>query len=183
MKARFRILIFTLAVFLLASCASLIGERHIDIPLATLQQALSNRFPFNNRYLELFDITVSNPRVALQPDTQRIITSMDTSIAPPFLNRVWTGSFAVSGILRFDSSRNALVLGEPRMEKFQVDGLDARYTSQLTKVSGLLVEQLLKETPLYTFRQEDLQYAGTSFMVSKITTKADGLMVTFEPVK
>jgi hypothetical protein len=40
---------------LLASCASLLGPRDVEIPLSTLQQAVSRKFPFNSRYLELLD--------------------------------------------------------------------------------------------------------------------------------
>jgi hypothetical protein len=172
-----------IAAWLLASCATLLGPREVEIPLARLQEAIAGKFPFNNRYLELIDIYVSNPRVSLQPDTNRITTSMDTSIAPPFLNRSWKGNLAISGNLRFDPSRNALVLGEPRVEQFAFDGIDPALTNQVRKIGGLLAEQLLRNTTLYTFRPEDLRYAGTSFTLSKITTRPDSLVVTFEPAK
>jgi hypothetical protein len=182
MKTRLRIILIA-AAWLLASCATLMGPRDVEIPLAKLQQAIAGRFPFNNRYLELLDINVSNPRVSLQPDTNRITTSMDTAIAPPFLNRSWRGNLAVSGNLKFDPSRNALVLGDPRLEQFAIDGMDPALTSQVRKIGGLLAEQLLRDAPLYTFKPEDLRYAGVSFTLSKITTRADSLVVTFEPAR
>jgi hypothetical protein len=172
-----------LLIALLASCATMMGPREMEIPLARLQEAIANRFPFNNTYLELLDIRVINPRVALQPDTNRILTSMDASIAPPLTNRSWTGNFSVSGQLKFDPSRNALVLSEPRVETFNVSGLDPLYANQIGKVGRLIAEQLLKDIPLYTFRPEDVRYAGTAFNPTKITTKATGLVVTFEPAR
>ncbi len=172
-----------LVMALLASCATMMGPREVEIPLARLQEAISSRFPFNNRYLELLDIRVINPRVALQPDSNRILTSMDASIAPPLTNRSWTGNFSVSGQLKFDPSRNALVLSEPRVETFNVNGLDPLYANQIGKVGRLIAEQLLKDIPLYTFRPEDVRYAGTAFNPTKITTKATGLVVTFEPAR
>jgi hypothetical protein len=172
-----------IAAWLLASCATLLGPRDVEIPLSKLQQAVAGRFPFNNRYLELLDINVSNPRVSLQPDTNRITTSMDTSIAPPFLNRSWRGSLAISGNLKFDPSRNALVQGEPRLEQFAIDGMDPALTGQVRKIGGLLAEQLLRDAPLYTFKPEDLRYAGTPFTLSKITTRPDSLVVTFVPAR
>lgn len=168
---------------LLASCASLLGPRDIEIPLATLQDRIASRFPFNSRYLELLDISVSNPRIALQPESNRILTSMDVSFAPPFMNRSWTGSFAVSGQLRLDLARNAIVLSEPRVEKFAVNGLDMPYANQIAKIGSLLAEQLLQDMPLYTFHPDDLRYAGAYFTPSRITTTATGLVVTLVPAR
>jgi hypothetical protein len=168
---------------LLASCATLMGQRNVDIPIEKLQQALSEKFPFNNRYLELLDIRVTNPRVSLQPETNRITTSMDTAISPPFLKGSWTGKLAISGNLKFDASRNALVLGEPRVEQFAIDGLDPLYANRIAKVGSLLAEELFKDSTLYTFKPEDLRYAGTYFTLSKITTRPNGLVVTLDPVR
>jgi hypothetical protein len=183
MKSKLNLLLLTASLWLLASCATLMGPREMEIPLSRIQDAVANKFPFNNRYLELLDIYVTNPKVALQPDTNRIVTSMDTSIAPPFLNRSWKGNLAVSGIPKFDAARNALVLGEPRVEQFDVDGFGGAYSNQLRKVGTLLAEQLMADAPLYTFKPEDLRYGGTSFTLSKITTKSNSLVVTFEPTK
>jgi hypothetical protein len=183
MKSVLQASMLVVITLLLASCASLMGPRNVEIPLAQLQEKIAGRFPFNNRYLELLDINVSNPRVTLQPETNRITTSMDTSIAPPFINKSWKGNLAVSGNLKFDPSRNALVLGEPRVEQFVIDGLDPGYARQVTRVGSLLAEQLLQDIPLYIFRPEDLRYGGTDFILSKITTRPNSLVVTFEPAK
>lgn len=169
--------------FVLSSCATLLGPREVEIPLARLQESIAGRFPFNNRFLELLDIRVTNPRVTLQPGTNRILTSMDASVAPPLTNRTWNGNFAVSGQLRVDPSRNALVLAEPRVETFNVHGLDPLYANQITRVGSLLAEQILKDVPLYTFRPEDFRQAGTAFTPTKITTGTNALVVTFEPAR
>ncbi|HEY0843938.1 MAG TPA: DUF1439 domain-containing protein [Noviherbaspirillum sp.] len=167
----------------LSSCATMLGPRDVEIPLVRLQESLSNRFPFNNRILELLDIRITNPRLSLQPDTNRVLTTMDAAVAPPFMNRSWNGNLAISGQLRVDPSRNALVLAEPRVESFNISGLDPLYANQIGKVGSLVAEQLLKDVPLYTFRPEDFRYAGTAFNPTKITTRANALVVTFEPAK
>lgn len=183
MKLRHASFAMFFMALLLASCATMLGTREMEIPLSRLQDAVATRFPFNNRYLELLDIRVTNPRVSLLPDSNRVLTSMDTSVAPPFLKRAWNGNFAVSGQLRFDPARNALVLAEPRVEQFVVNGLDPLYANQITKVGTLLAEQLLKDIPLYTFQPDDLRFSGTRFNPTKITTRQNGLVVTFEPAR
>lgn len=176
-------LLLMVMALVLSSCATLMGSRDVEIPLAKLQESIANRFPFNNRFLELLDIRVTNPRIALQPDTNRVLTSMDASVAPPFMNRSWTGNLAISGQLRVDPSRNALVLSEPRVETFNVNGLDPLYANRIAAAGSLLAEQLFKDLPLYTFRPEEFRYAGTSFNPTKITTRANALVVTFEPAR
>lgn len=183
MKLRFATLAWITLALLLASCASLLGPRDVEIPLARLQQSIANRFPFNNRYLELLEVRVTNPRISLQPDTNRIVTSMDTSIAPPFTDKSWNGSLAISGQLQIDPSRNALVLAEPRVENLAINGLDSPYAKQIARIASLVGEQLLKDLPLYTFQPNDFRYGGSNFFPTKITTRASGLVVTFEPVR
>ena len=183
MKFRLAHLIWIAALLLLASCASLLGPHEVEIPLARLQQTIATRFPFNNRYLELLDVRVTNPRVALQPETNRIVTSMDTSIAPPFTDKSWNGSLSISGQLQVDPSRNALVLVDPRVENLAIAGLDSPYARQIARIAGLLGEQLLKDLPLYTFQPSDFHYGGTNFFPVRITAKATGLVVTFEPAR
>lgn len=183
MKRRFVSFALIFMALVLSSCATLLGPRNVEIPLARLQESIAGRFPFNNRFLELLDIRLTNPRVTLQPESNRILTSMDASVAPPFMKNSWTGNFAVSGQLRVDPSRNALVLADPRVETFNVNGLDPLYANQLTRVGSLLAEQLLKDMPLYTFRPEDFSYGGTTFNPTKITTGTNGLVVTFEPAR
>jgi hypothetical protein len=183
MNPRLLSFVSTALTLLLASCASLLGPRDVEVPLSTLQDAVSRKFPFNSRYLELLDINVSNPRIAMQPESNRVLTSMDVSFAPPFMNRSWNGNFAVSGRLRFDAARNAIVMAEPHVEKFAVDGLDMPYAAQLVKIGRVLTEELLQDVPLYTFRPDDLHRAGTYFTPSRISTTARGLVVTLVPAR
>jgi hypothetical protein len=178
--AFFLILCFSL---LLAACAGFMGPREVDLPLYRLQEALNRKFPFNNRYLDLLDIHIANPQLSLQPGTNRLSVMLDADASPPFLGQSWKGRFALSGALRYDSGRNAIMLADPRVENVAFDGVDPTYNRQLAKVGSLIAEQLLKDTPLYTFRPEDLRYGGTSFIPTQIVAKASGLVVTFEPAR
>jgi len=185
MKIR-QVTLFTLIALMvcaLVACATFMGPRDVEIPLSAMQQAAAKRFPFHRRYLELFDVTVSNPRLAMQTEANRIQASMDTAIVPPLLQRTWNGNLTISGSLRFDAARGTLMLVEPRVESLKVDGLDARYASMLGQIGALLSDQVLQDMPLYTMRPDDLRYAGTSYTPSKITTTSEGIVVTFEPVK
>jgi len=181
LSMRKKLMILLSAALTLASCASLIGKREVELPLAQLQQAMARKFPFNNRYLELFDVSLTNPRLSLQPGSNRVVTTLDASVAPPFMKTPWQGSFTLSGMLRLDPARRAVLLAEPRMEKMAIDGMSSAYNNQIGKIGTLIVEQLMQDMPIYTFDENDFRYAGMRFLPSKINTKANALVVTFEP--
>lgn len=175
--------IASLIPLLLSACAGFLGPRQVELPLAQLQAAMAQKFPFNSRYLELFDVRISNPQLSLQPGTNRLVTTLDASIAPPFMQRSWKGNFTLSGMLRVDPTRRAVVLGDPRMENFALDGVTGPYANQINRLGAILAEQLLQDMPLYTFGPQDFNYGGARFLPTKINTTSSGLVVTFEPVK
>jgi hypothetical protein len=176
------VLILAISLFV-GACAGLFGQRSVEVPLAQLQEQLADRFPFNSRYLEIFDIHLSDPKLSLQPETNRVVTTVSASVLPTFLKQPWSGTFTLSGRLAVDPERRALVLAEPRMENVNLAGLDNRYAKQVVRISSLLAEEALSNIPLYTFTEDKFRYAGTNFTPTEITTRNNGLVVTFEPVK
>jgi hypothetical protein len=166
---------------LLASCATVLGPREVEVPLSRLQASLDSRFPLSQRFLELFEIKVASPRLALQGN--RLVASMDAAIAPPFMKDSWKGSLSLSGVPAIDASRNAVVLTDTRVEDLHIAGVDPTYSRQVTKAASLLAEQVFRDLVLYRFDPQDFRYAGVSFMPTRINAKADALVVTFEPLK
>ncbi len=184
--ARFSVARFVLLLLLplfLTSCAGIFGSRSLDIPLAKLQEGVNKRFPLNNRFLEVFDITLSNPQVTLLPDVERIVLTVESSIAPPLTSKRWNGRLAISGSLQYDLAKNAIMLTDPRIEELKHDGIDPAQSRQFSKLGNFLAERLFKEAPVYAFKPEDLRRGGTNFVPIKITTKSNALVISFEPVK
>lgn len=171
------------AACLLASCATVLGSRQVELPLEKLQAGVDKRFPFNNRVLELFDMQLARPQLSLYPGEDRVGISLDAAVAPAFMRTPWRGSLALSGRLYVDPLRGAVFINEPRVERFIIDGVDEARQRQLGKIAGLLVDELVRDLPLYTFRPEELRYAGVQFAPTRIGTTPRGLTVTFEPAK
>jgi hypothetical protein len=178
-----RLCITLLACALLSACAGLIGPRQVELPLAKLQASLDKRFPFNNRVLELFDIELTRPQLSIAPGTDRVALAMDANIAPPFTSRSWRGSLALSGRLVVDAQRSAVFLADPRVERFDVEGIDPARQRHLIKAGNVLVDKLLRDQPLYTFRPGELHYGGVQFVPTRIATTPAGLQVTVEPAR
>lgn len=165
---------------LLASCSSLIGPRQVELPLHKLQAGLDKRFPVNERLLELFDVQLTRPQLAIQPDQDRVALAVEASVAPPFA-RAWTGNIAFSGRLYVDPGRTAVMMAEPRVDRLQLGNPEAE--RQLTRVANGLIDTVARDMPVYTFEQKDLRYAGVQFVPTRIQTTRNGLMVTLEPAR
>jgi len=179
-RAVFRLAAMAVGASLLASCSSLIGPRQVELPLHKLQAGLDKRFPVNERLLELFDVQLTRPQLAIQPDQDRVALAVDASVAPPFA-RAWTGNIAFSGRLYVDPGRAAVMMAEPRVDRLQLGNPEAE--RQLTRVANGLIDTVARDMPVYTFEQKDLRYAGVQFVPTRIQTTRNGLMVTLEPAK
>lgn len=168
---------------MLASCATFVGPRQVEIPMYKLQAGLDRRFPVDNRMLELFDVHLTRPQLAMLPQDNRVGLSMQAEIAPFFLRRAYTGAVAFSGQLYVDPYRGGVFMADPRVDRFDVDGVDPNTSRQLTKVANVLMDKVVRDTPVYSFRMEDLRYAGVQFVPTRIDTNSNGLVVTLEPMK
>jgi hypothetical protein len=167
----------------LASCASIVGPRRVELSQARLQAGIERRFPLHNRMLQLFDVQLTNPRLAILPEIDRVALSLDVSVSPPFLRQSWRGSMALSGRLVLDASRNAVFLTDTHLERFDVEGIDADRARDLGRAADLLVNQLVSDVAVYNFRPEDLRYAGIQFVPTRLETRPGALVVTLEPAK
>ena len=168
---------------LLTSCAGLIGPREVEVPLYKLQAGIERRFPVNNRMLELFDVQLSRPQLSLPDGTDRVAIGLDAHVAPPFIKQSWNGSLALSGRLVVDQARGAVFMVEPNVDRFELSGVDETRQQQLTKVANVLMNKVIRDVPVYSFRMEDLRYAGVQFVPTRIRTRPDAVLITLEPVR
>jgi len=166
---------------LLAGCSALSGPRQVEIPLAKLQAGLDRRFPMDNRLFELLDLRLSHPRLTLLPETDRVAINLEAYVAPPFMQKAYTGTLGVSGRLYVDAARGAVFMTAPHVDTFTLSGLDASLQQRLAGGANSLLDKLVSDVPVYTFRMEDLRYAGIQFVPTRLVTTRTGLLVTVEP--
>ena len=78
----------------LAACGGFMNE--YTFSQSQLQSALERKFPFNKRYMELFDIQLANPQLALDPTRNRVTVQFDATIDNRlFFRQPLTGRFAL----------------------------------------------------------------------------------------
>jgi hypothetical protein len=183
MRRAFKAIGFVALAGLVSSCATFVGPRDVEVPLYKLQAGLDRRFPMNNRMLELFDVRLSRPQLAMLPENDRVGLTMEAEIAPPFLKRAYNGSVAFSGRLYVDPSRSAVFMTDARVDRFELDGVDGFAQRQFTNLANFAMDNIVRDVPVYSFRMEDLRYGGVQFVPTRIATTGSGLVVTLEPVK
>jgi hypothetical protein len=142
------------AAGLLASCAGLIGPRQFEVPLERLQKNLGQRFPVSHREL---------------------------TVSPMLMRQSWRGSLALSGRLVVDNVRNAVFLADAQVDRFAIDGMGESQQRQIAGAANVLADKLIRDVPLYSFKPEDLRYAGVQFVPTGIRTTPSALVIMLEP--
>lgn len=170
-----------LSAFLLAACASLIGPREIDLPQERMQQSLERRFPLHQRVLGVFELELSHPQLAILDQNERVALSLDVKVAPLLARQSWSGSLAISGRLAVDRQRNAVYLRDAHVDRFAFNDMDEGRQRQLASAANLLSEQVIKDVPVYSFRPDDLRYAGVQFVLTNIATRPGKLVASIAP--
>ena len=164
----------------LGACATILGPRDVDLPLSKLQAGIDRRFPMDHRLLELFDLRLSRPQLAVLPG-DRVALTVDASVAQSFLRNPMSGTLAFSGRLVVDQARSGVYLAEPRLERFSITGMDDSVSRQLSRAANGILARAVLDIPVYTFRLDELRYAGVQYVPTRIATTATGLRVSLEP--
>jgi len=170
-----------LLLAVLAGCASFTGPRDVDVPLEKLQRGLDRHFPVQQRVLAVFDVQLSQPRIAIEGMNDRVQLAARMDVSPLLGRQSWQGALAISGRLVIDNARNAVFLRDARIDRFQLDALDGRTQQQVAAVADVLADKLVRDVPLYTFRVDELRYAGVQFIPTAIRTTPQGLLIHIEP--
>jgi len=183
--SRRRLAAASLTLLALAGCNALpTGPRQVNISEAQLLERIATRFPVKQRYLGLLETTLDQPRLRLRPEENRVGTMVNYLIALPLPGQSdIKGQLELSYGLRFEPSDTTLRLTQARVERLDVDGLNAAQAAQVKKVGGLLAEDLLNEAVVHRFKKEDLEsLAGRGYRPGALRVVPGGLQLTLEPL-
>ncbi|KVF66826.1 hypothetical protein WJ15_05885 [Burkholderia cepacia] len=163
----------------LAACASTFPfiPDHYTFSRGDVQKAVARKFPYQKTVAQVVDVSLANPAVNLLPDQNRVAVQLDAHIASPFLRAPVSGKFTVSGQLAYDAPSRSVVLKSPAVDSLALDGDAQMYAQQVGAAAGLLATQLLTNYPIYTFKPEQLQFAGVNYEPGTITILTNGIRV------
>jgi len=174
-------LVASLLGLLLAACVSL--PRTVTLSEADISRALDRHMPVQRRLLEVFDVTLSSPRVTLLPDTNRLGTEFDLGVGDRLGGRNWRTRLGLDYALRYDESDQAIHLSQVRVRRLNGQ-VDAVSTGPTERLAAIAAEQLLEGVAIYRFKPQDLKTAqGLGVKPGAITVTPQGVQITLAPIQ
>lgn len=174
---------------LLGGCAT--TPRTVGFSEVQLVERLARQFPLRTRVLGIFEVEVTNPRVQLQPDSNRIATRLDYALGSALAgSRRTLGQLQLSYALRYEPSDQTVRLSEVRAEAVDAGaepvpeaGGASPGAPRLQQLAGLLAQSLLKDHVVYRFKPEDLRAAeGRGVQPGPIRVVPGGVQMELLPV-
>lgn len=166
----------------LAACATLGGVRTLTLSEAELNERLQRQLPIERRLLELLEVRLSEPRLQLLPQSNRLALALDVSSRERLSGRSHQGHLALDFALRYDEPSQSIRLDQVRVNEFLIQDLPPRQQAQIGRLGSLLAEQLLKDLAIYRFKAKDLQAAqGLGYAPGGVTVTTRGVEVTLVP--
>ncbi len=150
---------------------------HYTFSQEQVQAAVQRKFPYHRSLQQLFQVSLTNPVVVLQPDRNRVAVRLDAELQSPLLQQPVDGVFTVSSALAWDAASRSVVLESPAVDSVDMQGDAAAYGQQVGAVAALAAAQLLNNYPVYTFKPEQLQFAGVNYEPGTISILTNGIRV------
>ena len=145
---------------------------------AELQAKMAKHFPLQQRYAELFTVTLRDPQLGLDPANNRLGVTALLNIASPLLRAsAVEGLVSISSNLRYDPPSRSVRLVDPRADRIEIQGLSGRDAERLQQVGAAVAEELLRGQALHTFDAKDLTVGSKVYEIGDITVQQDGVKV------
>ena len=178
MKTKLFFILLILLVF--SGCAS---DRTVNVSEAQIQEMLNKKLALPISVLKFFDVNLSNSLVKFDKTTGRMTTTLDTNMTSSLLDKSLAGKMGISGKLRFDAASNSIVLDDPKIEQFTLDGAGSKYNDLLNALAKTVGGEMLNGLTLYTVKPEDLKYGGTQYSPKDMQVTDNGLQLTLSPTR
>jgi PBP1b-binding outer membrane lipoprotein LpoB len=173
--------IIVLAAFILVGCATMMGDRTVNVTGDQIAQKLNEKLALPISLLKVFDVNLSNSVVSFDKASGRMITTMDSKLSSQMFDQSLTGKLGISGKLRFDAATNAVVLDEPKIENINFDGANGKFNDLFNALAKTVGGEMLTGLTLYSVKPEDLKFGGTQYSPKDMVVTDDGLQLTLTP--
>jgi Protein of unknown function (DUF1439) len=174
-------LITTFMMLALVGCATMMGDRTVNVTEAQIQEKLNEKLAIPISLLKVFDVNLSNSLVTFDEASGRMYTTMDTNLSSALFNESVSGKLGISGKLRFDAPTSTIVLDEPKIEQFNLDGASGKYNDLLNALAKTVGDEMLNGLALYKVRPEDLKVGNTQYHPKEMLLTKKGLQLTLSP--
>jgi hypothetical protein len=169
---------------LLSGCAGLIGTHDVDISESQLTLLLARQFPMKRKVLEVVDLDIANPQIALLPDANRVGTELDVTALDRLFGSTATGHVKLDYGLRFQPADHTIRMTQVRVRELTLSSGSNNLRGAAQRLGGLVAEKALEDLVLYRMKptQAD-EMDRLNLVASPITVTPQGLHMTVSPRK
>jgi hypothetical protein len=166
-----------LVFLLLAACGTRLPPVTLVYSAAEMEARLAERFPLARKHHVLYELTVSNPRVALDVPRKRVALSLDALLSFPLGGRPIQGSARISGVPRYDSATRGIYLADAEVEAIDIERVPQPLRQPLAVAMSGLARDLLDRRPVFVIPAERLQRGAVTLTPRLFEVVAEGLRV------
>lgn len=166
----------------LAGCAAWLGPRTIVISDAELSQRLATRFPLERRWLELFELRMSNPRVSSDARSGRLRVEVDIGVGQRLIDHHLAARLLVSVRPRYEAGDHSIRITDVSVDARQIDGAAASMLGGAAPWVSALLAQVLEDRTIYRLNASQLaEIERQGLVLRKLVVGERGLELGFEP--
>lgn len=169
----------------LAGCAWLPPPDRVVLSEADLADALARSFPLQRQLLDVLDVRVSQPRLTLLPQTNRLAARVEVRALDRLFGQAFTGRIAFETGLRYEPADQSLRMTQVRVTDLHLDeaGVTASRNPLAQRLGTVLAERVLEDFTVHRLRPDQadrLQAAGVR--PGEVTVTARGVEIRLDPL-
>ena len=167
---------------LLSGCASLVGTHDVDISESQLNLLLARQFPMERKVLEVIDLDITNPVIALIPQDNRVGTELDVAANDRLFGSSAMGHVKLDYGLRFQASDHTIRMTQVRVRELTLSSGSNNLRGAAQRIGGLVAENALENLVLYRMKPSQAdEMDRLDLVASPITVTPRGLHMTVSP--
>lgn len=145
-----------------------------------LRERIGAQLPFTETYLQLFEVTLDNPRVDLIDGADRVAGGLDAALKVRFGAREFdfSGAVDVSGGVRYAAEEGAFYMTDPEIENVAIAGVPAQFSNRANNALSLALTQFYAERPIYHLDTDDVKHAAAKLVLRDVRISNERLHVT-----
>jgi hypothetical protein len=140
----------------LTACAGLGTPSTLRFDEEELNRQLARQFPLERRVLEVIDVELAHPRLALLPERDRLSTEFDLTADDRLFGGHAAAHLRLDYALRYEPSDHSLRLKDVRIQDLALAPDASPLHGQARRLGGLAAERLLENLPIWRMKPEQV---------------------------
>lgn len=155
-------------------------EYVVRISESDIKQKLDEKLPLTKTYLFIIQVTLENPKVNLKNGSNRVNAGLDVVLNVTIEKnpKPLGGTVDASGGIKYVSEKGEFYLTNPIIEDFEIQGIPAKYMSNVNKALTKALAEYYSNNPVYTLRGRDAKQVAARMVLKNVTVENKEMVVT-----